>query len=66
MIEQVISCTPNFTREIFFARLQTSEMWIKQNRELPRVESSFSIQRDRPTLTRSATTIGDYASSSRA
>lgn len=37
---------------------------MEQNEESPRVETTFSIQRDKPTLTRSASTRGNYASGS--
>ena len=62
MIEEVIPCTPIFTKGTILGRLQTSELWMKQNEEFPRVEAVFSVQRDIRTLTRSASTSGDYAS----
>ena len=65
MIEHVIPCTPNFTRETLLARFQTSEIWMKQSGEFPRVKTAFSLLRDKPMLRRSESTNGNYASSNR-
>lgn len=64
MIGQFIPCKPNFTKETLLGRLQSYELWMKQNEEFSRFETTFSVQRDIPTLTRSVITSGDYASGS--
>jgi hypothetical protein len=64
MIEQVILCTFDFTRETLLGRLQSDEMWIRQSGEFPRFEFSFSAPSVKPMLTRSVSISGDYASSS--
>lgn len=63
MVEEVIPFTPNFTRESLLMRLLTSKLWMKQNGELSRVETSFNIERDKPTLTIIVSTSGDNDSS---
>lgn len=65
MIEQVIPCTINFTRETLLGRLEVSEMNLRLSRDLPRMETAFSALSVHPTFSRSISVSGDYASSNR-
>ena len=65
MIEQVIPCTPKFSRETLLGRLKATKMNLRLSGELPRMETAFSALSIRPTLSRSTSVNGDYVSSSR-
>ena len=65
MIEQVIPCTMNFTRETILGRLEVEEMNLRLSGDLPRMETIFSALSVCPTFSRSISMSGDYAGSSR-
>ena len=58
-------CTKKFTRETLLGRLKATEVSLEQFGELARVETTFIALSVRPSLSRSASTSGDYSSSSK-
>lgn len=63
--EQVIPCTYKFTRETFFGILEAEEISLRKSGDFPRIETAFNSLSSRPTLCRSVSTSGYYASNSR-
>ena len=52
MIQLMIPCTANFTKETFFGRLEAAEFYLKQSGELAKVETTFSALNIQPGLAR--------------
>ena len=60
-----ISCTKYFTNETLLRRIEIVEKDLRQSRELTRIETTFSALHIWPSLSRSTSTRGDFASTSR-
>ena len=65
MIQLLISCTKDFTKETLLGRLEVVENELRQSRELTRTKIDFSTLSIQPNLSRSTSSRGDYASSNR-
>ena len=65
MIELLISYTKMFTRETLLGRLEAIESSLLEFGELTKIETTFSALSVPPSLSRSASTNGDYDSSCR-
>lgn len=65
MIKLLIRCIEKFTKETLLGRLEAAESSLRESRELTRVETYFSALNVFPCLSRSASTHGDFTSSSR-
>ena len=65
MIQLMIPCTKNFTKETLLGRLEAVELDLKKSRELAKVETTFSALSVRPSLAKSTSVQGDIASSSK-
>ena len=61
MIQLMIPCTKNFTKETLLGRLEAIEFDLKQSGELAKVEMTFSALSVRPSLERSTSVRGDFA-----
>ena len=64
MIQLLISCTKDFTKETLLGRLEAVENELRQSRELTRIETTFNALNIRPSLSRSTSSRGDFANSS--
>lgn len=63
MIQLLISCTNDFTKELLLGRLEVVENKLRQSRELSRIETTFSaLCINRP---RSINARGDFSSNNR-
>ena len=62
MIQLLIPCTSDFTKETLLGRLEAAEVDLKQSRELAKVETAFSALNVQPNMTRSTSVCGDFAS----
>ena len=63
MIQLLISCTKYFTKETFLGRIEAIENKLRQSRELTRIETTFNALNIWPSLSRSTSARGDFASS---
>ena len=61
----MIHCTKNFTKETFLGKLEAIELDLKQLGEQAKVEIAFSALSVRPSLERSTSAQGDFASDSK-
>ena len=65
MIQLMIPCTTNFTKETLLGRLEATEFDLKESGELEKVETTFSALNIKPSLARSTKPQGSIASSNR-
>ena len=65
MIQLLMSYTKYFTKETLLGRLEAVENELRQSGELTRTKTTFSALNIRPSLSRSTSARGDFASSSR-
>ena len=65
MIQLLIPCTKDFTKETLLGRLEVAKVDLRQFRDLTRVEIALSYLNVQPNLIRSARTHVDFASSSK-
>ena len=65
MIQLVMPCTKDLTKETFLRRLESIEEEIRQFGELTWVEITFSVMNIQPNLSRSASARGDFSNSRR-
>ena len=65
MIQLLISCTKDFTKETLLGRLEAVENELRQSRELTKIEIAFSGLNIRPNLSRTTSAKGDFSSSNR-
>ena len=63
MIQLVMPCTKNFTKETLIGRLESEKVDQRQFGDLARVETTLNTLNIWPNLTKSAPTHGDFASS---
>ena len=63
MIQLMIPCTKNFTKETLLGKLEATNFDLKQYGELAKLETSFSALSVRPSLIRSTSAWGDFSSS---
>ena len=64
MIQLMIPCTKNFTKEILLGRSEAVEFDLKKSKELAKVQKNLSALSVRPSLARNTSVQGDFASSS--
>ena len=65
MIQLMIPCTENFTKETLLYRLEVVELDLKQSGELASVETSFNALKVKSGQTRNKSAQNDSASSSK-
>ena len=65
MIQLMIPCTKNFTKETLLSKLEVAELDLKQSRELASVETTFSALSVKLGSTRNASTQNNSASNSK-
>ena len=65
MIQLLISCTKDFTKESLLGRLGVVQNKLRQSTELTRTETDFSVLNFQPNFLRSISSRGDFASSGR-
>lgn len=65
MIQLLIPCSKDFTKEMLLGRSEAGEVDLRQFGDLARVKIAFSALNIRSNLTRSASTRGDFAGSNR-
>ena len=65
MIQLMIPCTKNFTKETLLGRLEVIELDLKYSRELALVEIAFIALNVKSGLTRNTSVQNDSASSSK-
>ena len=61
-MEDIEDLTKYFTRKTLFGRLQSTQIWMRQSGEFPRVEATFRVLKGMPILIRIESTNGDYTS----
>ena len=61
MIQLMITCTENFTKETLLGRLEVEELDLKHSRELAKVETTFSALNIKPGLARNTKMQGDIS-----
>ena len=66
MIKQVIPSVDKFSKETLLGRIEVAEVSLRQNGDLPGIETTLSALSMKPSLSRSTSTSGNFASSSRA
>ena len=65
MIQLMIPCTKNFTKETMLGKLEVANFDLKQSGELAKVETTFSALNVRIGLAKNTSAQGDIASNSR-
>ena len=63
MIQLLIPCTKDFTKEMLLGRLEVAEEDLRQSGDLTRVETTFCALIVLSNLSRNASTHGDFSSS---
>ena len=65
MIQIMIPCTDNFTKETLLDRLEAVELDLKKSGELASVETTFSALNVKPSLARNTSLQNDSTSSNK-
>ena len=65
MIQFLISCTKDFTKETLLGRLEAVENELRQSGELTRIEAAFISLNIQPSISKSTSARGDFSSSIR-
>ena len=65
MIQLLISCTKDFTKETLLGRLEVVENELRKSKELTRTKIAFSELNIQPILSKRTSPRGDFLTSSR-